>query len=176
MWYRLAIQTYTVPPCLRWKSTPLSSLDAVLRFLRLYRALPQERLRVFSSASREGFDEQFRLEQGAIGMHSVTAEQFLRERLLSPGDATVETSEQKTHQKPAASFGAIVLSLSLNESVGRIPTMDVQSILDCKRLELERGAGGDHDLPYHFALPATWPLAYTWAALLVQVQHGELQP
>src|SRR6266487_1878397 len=63
----------------QWKSTPLSSLDAVLGFLRLHRALRQNRLRVFSSASREGLDEQFKREQGAMGFHSVTATQFLRE-------------------------------------------------------------------------------------------------
>jgi hypothetical protein len=176
MFYRVAIKIHTVPPSWQWTSTPLSSLDTVLRFLRLYRALPQDRIRVFSSPSREYLDEQFRLEQGAIEKHSVTAVQFLRERLISPGDVTVETSEKKTQQKPAASFGAFVLSLPSNENAKRIPFMDVLSILDCKRLEFERGAGGDHDLPYHFAFPLTWPQTHAWIRLLVEVQRGELQP
>ena len=29
------------------------------------------------------------------------------------------------------------------------------SVLDRRRLEIEMGAGGDHDLPYTFALPLT---------------------
>jgi hypothetical protein len=71
---------------------------------------------------------------------------------------------------------AVILSPSLYEGLKRTPTLDGLSILDCKRLELERGAGGDHDLPYHFAFPPTWPQARAWTELLVQVQHGELQP
>lgn len=176
MLYRVAIQTQTVPPSWQWKSTPLSSLDAVLRFLRLHRALPQDRLRVFSSASREDLDEQFRVEQSAMGMHSVTAAQFLRERLISSGDSTGETSEQKPQNNLKAVSGVTVISLSLNESSKRTLTLDGVSRLDCKRLELERGAGGDHDLPYHFAFPSTWPQACAWTELLVQVQRGELQP
>ena len=97
MFYRIAMQT-GASPSWQWKSTPLSSLDAVLGFLRLYRALPQDRLRVFSSASREGLDEQFKREQGAMGFHSVTAMQFLRERLISSGNTTRETSAQKTQR------------------------------------------------------------------------------
>lgn len=175
MLYRIAIQTRTVPPSWQWKSTPISSLDAVLRFLRLYRALPQDRLRVFSSASREDLEEQFKREQGAMGIHSVTAAQFLHERLISSGDATRETSEQKPQQNQMAVSGAVFLSHSLNGSNERTSPLSGVNILDCKRLELEFGAGGDHDLPYHFAFPHTWPQAHAWTELLVQVQRGELQ-
>jgi hypothetical protein len=56
MYYRVAIQLD--PSALwQWKSTALSSLDALFRFLRLYRVLPQDRLRVFSSCSREEMHE-----------------------------------------------------------------------------------------------------------------------
>ncbi len=175
MLYRVAIQTNTVPPSWQWKSTPLSSLDAVLRFLRLYRALPQDRLRVFSSASREGLDEQFRCEQGAMGMYSVTAAQFLRERLICSGDATVEALEQKLQQNQKAVSSTVGRSLSVIESSKPTLTLDGKSILDCKRLELELGIGDDHDLPYHFAFPPTWSQASAWAELLVKVQRGELQ-
>ena len=160
----------------QWKSTPLSSLDAVLGFLRLHRALPQDRLRVFSSASRESLDEQFKREQGAMGFHSVTAMQFLRERLISPGDTTRETSEQKTQENQEAVSSEAALSLSLYESNMRTPTLDNVSRLDCKRLEIERGAGGDHDLPYHFAIPHVWPQVRAWTEILVQIQRGELPP
>ena len=175
MFYRIAIQTNTVPPYWLWKSTPLSSLDAVLLFLRLHRALPQDRLRVFSSTSREDLDEQFRREQGAMGMQSVTAAQFLRERLLSSADATVETLEQKPQQNLKAASDAAIVSLSSNGSSKRTPTLDGVSILDCKRLELESGAGGDHDLPYQFAFPPSWPQALAWTELLAQVKHAGLQ-
>ncbi|MFL5659131.1 MAG: hypothetical protein ACJ8CB_33725 [Ktedonobacteraceae bacterium] len=51
MYYRIAIQPKG-SICWQWKSTVLGSLDAVLRFLRLYRSFPADRLRVFSNSSR----------------------------------------------------------------------------------------------------------------------------
>ena len=175
MFYRIAMQAGTSPSW-QWKSTPLSSLDAVLGFLRLHRALPQDRLRVYSSASREGLDEQFKREQGAMGFHSVTATQFLRERLISPGDTTRETSELKTQENQEAISSEAVLSSSLSGSSKRTSTLDSVSILDCKRLEIERGEGGDHDLPYHFVIPHVWPQVRAWTEILVQIQRGELKP
>jgi hypothetical protein len=47
MYYRIAIQVDRVPHW-QWMSTALSSLDALFQLLRLYRAVPQDRLRVFS--------------------------------------------------------------------------------------------------------------------------------
>ncbi len=79
MYYRVAIQ---VDPSLRWqwKSTVLSELSAVFQLLRLYRALPQERLRVFSCSSREEMSEQLGREHEGLSSTSVTAAQFLQER------------------------------------------------------------------------------------------------
>ncbi len=62
MYYRVAFYQSAIqwhpPPAWQWKSTVLSSLSALLQFLWLYRALPQDRLRVFSSSSQEGLEEQ----------------------------------------------------------------------------------------------------------------------
>jgi hypothetical protein len=58
MYYRVAIQV-NLSPHWQWKSTLLGSLDAVFRWLRLYRPLPQDRLRVFSSSSRPEMGDQF---------------------------------------------------------------------------------------------------------------------
>ena len=135
------------------------------------RCFPGERDR-----SHKDFDEQFKREQGATGFHSVTATQFLRERLISPGDTTRETSEQKTQENQEAVSSEAALSLSLYESNMRTPTLDNVSRLNCKRLEIERGAGGDHDLPYHFAIPHVWSQVRAWTELLMQIQRSELQP
>ncbi len=56
MYYRVAIQVDPLPTW-QWRSTVLSSLHTLFQFLRLYRALPQDHLHVFSSSSREGMDE-----------------------------------------------------------------------------------------------------------------------
>ena len=62
MYYRLAIQQgrdhLDRPVTWQWKSTALSSLQSLFQLLRLYGALLQEHLRVFSSPSREGLEEQ----------------------------------------------------------------------------------------------------------------------
>lgn len=60
-YYRVA-QYVNHSTALQWKSTTLSSLEALFAWLRLYRAFPLERLRVFSSASRENLDEQLQRE------------------------------------------------------------------------------------------------------------------
>ena len=47
MYYRVALYQRAIqvhpPPAWQWKSTVLSSLSALLQFLRLCRALPQDR-------------------------------------------------------------------------------------------------------------------------------------
>ena len=53
MYYRVAIQV-DPSPTWQWRSTVLSSLDTLFQFLRPYQVLPQDRLSVFSSSSREG--------------------------------------------------------------------------------------------------------------------------
>ena len=47
--------------------------------------------------------------------------------------------------------------------------------LERRRLERELGAGGDHDLPYHFALPLSMPQVLAWMRLLGRVQCGEIE-
>src|SRR5712692_9421972 len=86
MYYRIAIQRgrdqLARPSTWQWKSTALSSLQGLFQVLRLYGALPQEHPRVFSSPSREGLEEQFRQENSGLGSASVTAAQFLQERMI----------------------------------------------------------------------------------------------
>ncbi|MGA7411720.1 MAG: hypothetical protein WBW33_14675, partial [Bryobacteraceae bacterium] len=65
-----------------------------------------------------------------------------------------------------------------NKSGTSAYALDTRSIrvLEGWREELERGSGGDHDLPYIFALPATWLQAHAWIKLLAKVHTAELQP
>src|SRR5260370_10177366 len=64
MYYRIAIRwegdQLNQPPSWQWKSTVLSSLQALFQILRLYGPLPQEHLRVFSSSSRGSLEEKTR--------------------------------------------------------------------------------------------------------------------
>ena len=67
MYYRVAVQVDAMA-IWQWKSTVLSSLQSLFHFLRLYRDLPLDQLRVFSSCTQQGLAEQ--LEQENTGLWS----------------------------------------------------------------------------------------------------------
>jgi hypothetical protein len=73
---------------------------------------------------------------------------------------------------------AISTAIRLEESAPAAPAPGEWSrdAPEGKRLEYEHGTGGDHDVPYHFALPLSSPQVLAWMRLLGQVQRGELEP
>ena len=90
MYYRVAIQV-NASPTWQWKSTTLSSLLPVFQFLRRFHDLPQDHLRVFSSSSREEMDEQLKRENNGLESDSVTAAEFLQERMIGSQQVTSTT-------------------------------------------------------------------------------------
>jgi hypothetical protein len=172
MYYRVAIQReldqLDQPPSWQWKSGVLSSLQALLQFLRLYGTLPQDQLRIFSSSSRENLEEQLAQENNGLNSQSVTASQFLQERNLA-------VRERAQAAKPGAT---VATSKYLREDITLTgaPENNYLSLSDKKRLELEFGPSGNHDVSYSFALPASMPQVLAWMKLLAKVHRGELQP
>src|SRR5579859_1930060 len=140
MYYRVAKQVDERD--WRWASTVLSSLDTIIRFLRLYRAFPQDRLWVFSSASRECLIEQLVCEKRGWGTYSVTAAQFLRERLIASSDEVTRAApaQEIRESRNAASYRDVGSSLS---SRCDLRPHRVESVygLDSRRLEVEHGTG-----------------------------------
>jgi hypothetical protein len=146
----------------RWKSTNLTSLDTVFHFLRLHRAIPQDHLRVFSSSSAEGLKELLEYENQGWQHTSVTAEQFLHERGIHAGKMTARASEEReSGERENREKKTITATLPplLSQSNAQDASVDEIriSVLDRRRWEIEMAAGGDHDLPYSFALPLSWP-------------------
>jgi len=182
MYYRIAIRwegdQLNQPPSWQWKSTALSSLQALFQILRLYGPLPQDHLRVFSSSSRGSLEEQLAQENNGLSSHSVTAAQFLQERRIHSPEVARGMSEHgaQTHQETTAI--AVSTQTRLNKSGRAVHTLEQgeMSLLERRRLELELGPGGDHDVPYSFALPAYMPQVPAWMRLLAKVQRGELEP
>ena len=176
-WYQSAIQVHPSPTW-QWKSTALSSLQAVFQFLRLYCALPQDRLRVFSSSSCEDLDEQLAQENQGLGSPSVTAAHFLQERLIHSLEVTLGTPEREEGASQQMASIAVVTQPSVNEwsREGNGLVERGMSALESRRLELELGPGGDHDVPYSFALPDSMPQVLAWMRLLARIQRGEVQP
>lgn len=179
MYYRVAIQRErdqrNRPPSWQWKTTVLSSLQTLFQWLRLYSALPQDHLRVFSSSSREDLEEQFIQENKGLGSASVTAAQFLQTRMIQSRGVTSVCGSRK-HQGTASI--TVSTETRLDESSRAAYALDARSmsLLERRRLELELGTGGDHDVPYNFALSLSMPQVLAWMRLLVRVHRGELQP
>src|SRR5947209_3681150 len=178
MYYRVAIWRDVLPGW-QWKTTVLSSLDALLRVLQLYKPLPQNHLRVFSSSSREDLNEQFARENQGLESYSITAEQFLQERKIgSVGSrritAKLEIYDRRKTITLVDDSDAPSHASSNTRDVLHQPQRSMYP-LEQKRLEIEQGAGGDHDQPYTFTLPLSMPQVLTWAKLLVRVQQGELE-
>jgi hypothetical protein len=179
MYYRLAIQRgrdqLDQPSTWRWKSTALSSLQSLFQVLRLYGALSQEHLRVFSSPSREGLQEQLRQENSGLGSSSLTAAQFLQQRMIQSSGVT-SACGARGHEGTTAI--AVSTRTRLDERAIAAHALDERdmSSLERRRIEQELVAGGDHDVPYHFALPLSMPQVLAWMRLMGRVQRGELQP
>ncbi len=107
-------------------------------------------------------------ENSGHASNSVMAEQFLRERKLCSPEVKQEAVEhgKREQQKIAASVATIPASLYDGN----------RDALDMRRLELECGAGGDHDVPYTFTFPYALPEILAWVQLLVKIQKDEFQP
>jgi hypothetical protein len=172
MYYRVAIQVHQQPTW-QWRSTALTSLEALFGFLRLYRAIPQDRLCVFSSSSsREALNEQLVQENQEFLTNSATAAPFLEERGLGSREMAPEVSARQARTSTGTLVAAGANPTSNESSIlPYAPAERSSSVLESRRLELERGAGGDHDRPYTFALPLSLPQALAWVQLLVKVQQ-----
>jgi hypothetical protein len=177
MYYRVAIQ---LDPSLiwQWKSTALSSLDTLFQWLRLYRAVPQDHLRVFSSSSREDLDELLMRENNGGASGSSTAAQFLQDRMIGSREVVWVAAASGTQENKPTTSIAVVTEPQPDEISRKVQPPDDRglSFLDKRRVELESGSGGDYDILYRFALPISMPQVLTWVKLLVRVQGGDLQP
>jgi len=176
-YYRMALQERQSSTWI-WKSTVLTSLDAVLQLLRIYSAIPQERVRVFTASSKEDMDEMLGRENTGLASGSVTGAQFLYARNMYVQAAARDASEQGTAGRTTRQLIAIATYSPSREysPATYLPGGSGISSLDKKRLEVELGAGGDHDTPYLFSLPISTPQLVAWTRLLARVQAGELQP
>ena len=166
MYYRVAIQV-DASPTWQWKSTALSSLNILFHWLQYYRVLPYDRLRIFSSPSQETLKEQLMRENQGLRSSSVPVTQFLQERGIAPKERGVQAAAggMRTNER----------TVPFTTESSPSPVESSASQLDKRREELERGAGGDHDLPYRFTLPISMPQVLVWLTLQVRVQRGDLQ-
>lgn len=179
MYYRIAMYNDS-KALLQWKSSILTALDALFQFLRIHASLPQDSLRVFTAHNRDELNEMLAQENNAVALYSLTAEQFLQAKGISLR-ASRHKEEAHQEQAPSASWAAhAVVPAALPPLVYAAPALTQPggegSKLERRRLEIEQGPGGDHDVPYVFSLPISMPQTLAWIRLLAKVQRGELEP
>ncbi len=183
MYYRVAMQKHTLSPW-QWKSTALSSLDALFQWLRIYSSLPLDRLHVFSARAREEINELLARENNGLHSSSVTAAQFLQERGICSHSMTRAAPRSGSEAVEDQRLAPVAVSLSPvlkqeNNTAEPATTWNKEwstNAWERRRFELEHGTGGDHDVSFTFALPVSMPQLLAWMRLLVKVQRGELQP
>ena len=167
MYYRVALQDRHCPAW-QWRSTILTSLEAVLRLLRMYsNLLPNDRIRVFFASSRQGLDEMLtRQNQGAVS-NSMTVEQLAAQNWrISPLEIRRVEAELGLQENKGLGPTPVLAEELVNGKQPHIPEMT--------QIEVDQGTGADHDLPYIFTLPVFLPEALSWARLLAKVQAGEV--
>ena len=82
IYYRVALQG-SQSPTWRWKSTVLTSLEAVLGLLKIYRSIPKERIRVFLFSSVEEMDEMLERANEGSPSTAVTVDQLWDKQCMS---------------------------------------------------------------------------------------------
>src|SRR6266699_83680 len=134
IYYRVAWKTNQLPVW-QWKSTKLTSLEALFGFLRMYSPIAQNRLRVFSSSSLESMDEMLMRENKGWESTSVTAEEFLRERRIQIQERTQRASEQYAERGAVAVITRQLVdeSRTLQQSLSERNA----SVLEKRRAEVE---------------------------------------
>ena len=177
MYYRIAIQARNQAGW-KWKSTPLTSLEALLQLLRLYSPIPQDLLRVFTASSRQELDVMLSQENNGIPNNSHTAEQFLSERGMRSQSSRQESSNGRKETQIRRATTITLPPLATPNTPAEAPLSHQQGLsgLEKRRIELEMGNGGDHDQPYTFTLPVSVPQILAWTKLLARIEQGELLP
>ncbi len=192
-YYRLAVQDYQSARWI-WKTTAVTSLQALLQLLRSYRMLSQDGIRVFSASSEAELNEMLSRQNNHLESGSVTVAQFLQARKIAGGEQSTseergspQTMQQGTDtatwagevwdKHRAAQYGAGTVPTSrLCEYLaapGALSSAGMDSH-EKKRLEIELGPGGDHDTRYLFTLPIVLKEQLAWLHMQVQVKAGEL--
>jgi hypothetical protein len=105
------------------------------------------------------------------GAPSVTAAHFLHERLIHAPEATGGEDQQRVSITVATQSSVNGSSTEGNGQLGKW-----MNALESRRLALELGPGGDHDVPSRFVLPASMPPVLAWMRLLARIERGELHP
>jgi len=91
-YYRLAVQDRQNTHWI-WKTTPVTSLQAVFQLLRSYSMLPQDDILEFTASSKEELSEMLSRQNDHLVSGSVSTTQFLQERYIAEGEQLQNLSD-----------------------------------------------------------------------------------
>jgi hypothetical protein len=167
IYYRLASQKRASTEW-EWKSSVLSSLEAVFRLRQRYNMIPAERLCVFLASSTVYMDILLVRENLGLPSNSLTMDQLLHEHssITAARIRSFETELGWSEEKIQAEARQTV-------PVAAQESRQAQSARPVSVLDQEPG-GGDHDVPYTFSFPPLLPQVRAWMRLRERVLAGEL--
>jgi hypothetical protein len=180
VYYRLA-NRQAVSSCWQWESRVIASREILFRVLWLYRSVHKYRLRVFFSSSVAGLDLMLVRENEGLKSNSIPVEQLVHEWwTTNPSNSYIEIRQFESELRSRESIGILEPStVEEQDGHGKMrKTLSEGSLdmLDRRRLEIELGVPGDHDILYTFSLPTSPAQTIAWLNLLNREHHEELQP
>jgi hypothetical protein len=176
LYYRVALQDDQTNNW-RWKSTILTSLDALFGFLKLYSMIPRASLRVFYSSTVECMNAMLERENNSLESNSIMAEQLLT------GKKSIHSFEMVLLEKE---LGLLTIREKITSSISVAQPQNERKVnsfymghvssTEMRWLELEFSKNAELDIPYEFELPTSAPQVIAWIDLLVKVYSGKLVP
>ena len=144
-------------------------------------------IRVSTASTKEELSEMLRRQNDSLVPGSVTAAQFLQARKIAGEEPAQSASKERVSPRTvqqgtdSATWARVVwekhqvaqAAQPEHFATAGAPSSLAMSIQEQKRLEIELGPGGNHDLPYLFTLPISQNERLAWIRLQKQVQAGE---
>ncbi len=102
IYYRVALQVNQSSQW-KWRSSTLSSFNALMLFVKTYGFIPTENMRVFYASSTEGMEEMLTRENQGLASTSITAKRLLAKGGVNAWELArleMELSSIGDHDKP----------------------------------------------------------------------------
>ncbi len=151
----------------QWRSTTLTTLNALFGFLKVYERVSKDRMRVFFSSSRKLLDEMLLCENSGRVSNSMLVEQFWQQRGKIDRSDMVRLEEELAMRKSRQLVASAAMAERSSYGLKTRPLEVLPTIIVDDR---------KYDAPYVFALPTSTRQALAWVRLLAKVQNGELVP
>lgn len=161
MYYRVA-EKESEREFWKWKSSYMQSLNSLVQWMKVFRVGADDCIKVLFAKSKNELQDQIKALNSGEDTGISAREFFVKNKLI-----TIEQREIKSIQWSESSQ-----PFFRSSQPHIVQPMDV---LEHKRLEQEKGSGGNIDYPYRFSLPVESKVLIKWAELLGKYLRGEVE-